>query len=101
MSRTIRLSRLPQQFCFIVLILIGHYSVKNFALKFFSLKHVLTKLGLIIQGGYFVGSMQGFSQEKGMCILARPSMFKVRKKSKDQPHIHYKLLSCQVSLDSL
>lgn len=105
MSRTIRLSRLPQQFCFIVIILIGHYSVKNFALKLFSLNHVLTKLGLIIQeillGGYFVGSMQGFSQEKGMCILARPSMFKVRKKSKDQPHIHYKLLSHQVSLDSL
>lgn len=68
MSRTIRLSWLPQRICFNVVILIGHYSVKIFALKFFSLKHVHTKLGLMIQeillGGYFVGSMQGFNQGK-------------------------------------
>lgn len=42
--------------------------MKIFALKFFSLKHVHTKLGLMIQeillGGYFVGSMQGFNQGK-------------------------------------
>lgn len=27
----------------------------------------------------FVGSMQGFSQEKGICFLARPNMFNIRK----------------------
>lgn len=59
---------------------------ERFYLKISPLKHVHTKLDLTIQeislGKCFAESMQGFSQEKGICFLARPSMFNIRKMPK-------------------